>query len=181
MRVFPHAAAGLPPCVRGCATGTIATVRLRPVHALAVTLTVAIGMARSARASPPSEATDASDDDVLEVDGTNDDPDVREIVVETETPDNIVRDASIVDRRRMQERLPRSAPDALRYEPGVYVQQTAHAQASPYVRGVTGQQTLMAFDGIRLNTSTFRQGPNQYFGTGDSRTSRRREGLGGAA
>lgn len=156
-------------------------MRLRPVHALAVTLTVAIGMGRSARASPPSEATDASDDDVLEVDTTNDDPDVREIVVETETPDNIVRDASIVDRRRMQERLPRSAPDALRYEPGVYVQQTAHAQASPYVRGVTGQQTLMAFDGIRLNTSTFRQGPNQYFFTVDSRTIHTLEVLRGSA
>ena len=80
------------------------------------------------------------------------------------------RAGSVVTRKELDERLPRSAPDALRYEPGVYVQQTAHAQASPYVRGMTGQQTVLMFDGIRLNTSTFRQGPNQYFFTVDSRT-----------
>ena len=75
-----------------------------------------------------------------------------------------------VTRRDFEERLPRSAPDALRYEPGVFVQQTAHGQASAFVRGRTGQQTVLLFDGIRLNTSTFRQGPNQYFFTVDSRT-----------
>jgi outer membrane receptor protein involved in Fe transport len=46
---------------------------------------------------------------------------------------------------------------------------------------LTGQQTLMAFDGIRLNTSTFRQGPNQYFFTVDSRTIARLEVVRGSA
>ena len=96
-------------------------------------------------------------------------------------PTTTTRDASVVTRRQMQERLPRSAPDALRYEPGVFVQQTAHSQASPYVRGVTGQQTLMAFDGIRLNNATFRQGPNQYFFTVDSRTIRKLEVVRGSS
>lgn len=80
------------------------------------------------------------------------------------------RAGSVVTRRELDERLPRSAPDALRGEPGVFIQQTAHGQASPYIRGLTGQQTVMLFDGIRMNTSTFRQGPNQYFFTVDSRT-----------
>ena len=91
------------------------------------------------------------------------------------------RASSVVRRRDIEERLPRSAPDALRYEPGVYVQQTAHSQGSPYVRGLTGQQTIMMFDGIRLNNSTFRQGPNQYFFTIDSRTIQRLEVVRGAA
>ncbi len=109
------------------------------------------------------------------------DPDTRDIVVDTDRPEFDDRDASVVTQKQMQERLPRSAPDALRYEPGVFVQQTAHSQASPYVRGLTGQQTLMAFDGIRLNNATFRQGPNQYFFTVDSRTIRTLEVVRGSA
>ena len=96
-------------------------------------------------------------------------------------PENATRAASVVTRRDLEERLPRSAPDALRFEPGVYVQQTAHGQGSPYVRGLTGQQTIMMFDGIRLNNSTFRQGPNQYFFTIDSRTVQKLEVLRGSA
>lgn len=77
---------------------------------------------------------------------------------------------STVDRRDMDEQLPRSAPDALRYEPGVFVQQSAHGQGSAFIRGRTGQQTVMLFDGIRMNTSLYRQGPNQYFFTLDAHT-----------
>jgi iron complex outermembrane receptor protein/hemoglobin/transferrin/lactoferrin receptor protein len=78
--------------------------------------------------------------------------------------------SSTVSHADLERRQPRSAPDALRYEPGVFVQQTAHGQGSAFIRGLTGQQTLLLFDGIRLNNSTFRQGPNQYFFTVDSRT-----------
>lgn len=96
----------------------------------------------------------------------------RKIVVTSRHPPSSERDraSSVVSREELDERMPRSTPDALRGEPGVFVQQTAHGQASPYIRGLTGQQTVMMFDGVRLNNSTFRQGPNQYFFTIDSRS-----------
>lgn len=93
------------------------------------------------------------------------------IVVEDEAPSRAPgRAVTTVTRTELDERLPRSAPDALRWEPGVYVQQTAAAQGSPFLRGRTGQQTVLLFDGVRLNNSTWRQGPNQYFFTIDART-----------
>jgi outer membrane receptor protein involved in Fe transport len=158
-------------------------VRLGANMLVALTL---LGLPRSVAAAPPEPGygePESDDDESDESDESDDDDDdgTREIVVDTDRPDNENRDASVVTRKQMQERLPRSAPDALRFEPGVFVQQTAHSQASPYVRGLTGQQTLMAFDGIRLNNATFRQGPNQYFFTVDSRTIRKLEVVRGSA
>lgn len=99
----------------------------------------------------------------------------------SQSADSRGRSTSVVTRREREERLPRSAPDALRYEPGVTVQQTAHGQASPYLRGLTGQQVLLVFDGVRLNNGTYRQGPNQYFFTVDEHTLDRIEVLRGSA
>jgi iron complex outermembrane receptor protein/hemoglobin/transferrin/lactoferrin receptor protein len=91
------------------------------------------------------------------------------------------RARSVVTRARLDERMPRSTPDALRYEPGVSIQQTAHGQASPYVRGMTGQQVMHVFDGVRMNNGIFRQGPNQYFFTVDAYTLDRLEVVRGSA
>ncbi|MEX0712710.1 MAG: TonB-dependent receptor, partial [Pirellulales bacterium] len=75
--------------------------------------------------------------------------------------------ATIIDRAQLAERQPHDMFQALQQELGVLVQRTARGQASPFVRGLTGQQVLILVDGIRLNNSTFRSGANQYFNTID--------------
>ena len=52
---------------------------------------------------------------------------------------------------------PQSFPEALKEIPGVFIQQTAHGQGSPFIRGFTGFRNLAMIDGIRLNNSVFRE------------------------
>ncbi len=56
----------------------------------------------------------------------------------------------------------RTALDRIDYGPGVIIQQTAPGQTSPYIRGLTGKQSLLLLDGVRLNHATMRGGPNEY-------------------
>jgi hemoglobin/transferrin/lactoferrin receptor protein len=65
------------------------------------------------------------------------------------------------------EHMSRTVPETLREVPSVMIQKTANGQGSPFIRGFTGFRTLFLIDGIRLNNSTFRDGPNQYWNTVD--------------
>lgn len=62
-------------------------------------------------------------------------------------------------------RIPRSIAEALIGVTGLWMQKTNHGGGSPFIRGLTGNQSLIMIDGIRLNNSTFRYGPNQYLNT----------------
>ncbi len=98
----------------------------------------------------------------------NDEDAVIEVRSEPRNPElEPDRATSSISRKALREQLPQSLPSALRFSPGVFVQQTAHGQGSPYIRGRTGQQTLLLFDGLRLNHALFRKGPNQYLFTVD--------------
>ena len=64
----------------------------------------------------------------------------------------------------------RTTPEALVGITGVFVQKTNHGGGSAFIRGLTGNQTLLMVDGIRFNNSTARFGPNQYLNTIDAYT-----------
>lgn len=75
----------------------------------------------------------------------------------------------------------RSVPEALKYTPGVLVQRTGPGQGSPFIRGFTGFRNVFLIDGVRLNNSIFRSGPNQYWNTIDPFSIERLEVIKGPA
>ncbi|MBN4060333.1 TonB-dependent receptor [Planctomycetaceae bacterium AH-315-I19] len=75
--------------------------------------------------------------------------------------------ADVVTSQDIADAMYRTLPEALRDVPGVMIQKTGHGQGSPFIRGFTGFRNLLLIDGIRLNNSVFRDGPNQYWNTID--------------
>lgn len=86
---------------------------------------------------------------------------------------------SLLPIEQIQLQMPRSTPEAMMGMTGVWIQKTNHGGGTPFVRGLTGNQTLILVDGIRLNNATFRFGPNQYLNTIDAQQVERVEVLRG--
>jgi hemoglobin/transferrin/lactoferrin receptor protein len=72
-----------------------------------------------------------------------------------------------ISEQQIIDRLDRTVPELLGRTPSVMAQKTSHGQGSPFIRGFTGYRNLALIDGVRLNNSTFRDGPNQYWNTID--------------
>lgn len=70
-----------------------------------------------------------------------------------------------IDSEELERRQPSSPSEALLAAPGVSVQKTNHAGGSVFIRGLTGQKTVLLIDGFRLGTGIMRPGPSQYLNT----------------
>ncbi|GMV81122.1 MAG: hypothetical protein AMXMBFR7_23060 [Planctomycetota bacterium] len=84
-------------------------------------------------------------------------------------PYEVPNQVGVVTSDEITERLQSSASfvDALKEQPGTFIQKTGPGQGSPYIRGFTGFRNLLMIDGVRFNNSVFREGPNQYWATID--------------
>ena len=67
-----------------------------------------------------------------------------------------------IDKTLISSTWSRTGAEILENASGVWLQKTNHGGGAPIVRGLTGNQVLLMFDGIRLNNSIYRYGPNQY-------------------
>jgi hemoglobin/transferrin/lactoferrin receptor protein len=106
------------------------------------------------------------------------------VTAERGTVASVDRAASLVTVRQAEDFQRRPLPtigSALEGAAGVMVQQSTYGQASPFLRGLTGYQVLNLVDGVRLNNTTFRSGPNQYLAFVDASQSRQVEAMLGPA
>jgi len=90
---------------------------------------------------------------------------------------DVINSIEIINKYDIELKKQRSTPEILLSMPGVFLQKTNHGGGSPFIRGLTGQQNLILIDGIRLNNSITRSGPNQYLSTVDPFTVNRIEVL----
>lgn len=72
---------------------------------------------------------------------------------------------TVLDLKQLERTPAEHGSNLLRDAVGVIAQETTVGQGSPMLRSLTGYQTLVQVDWVRLNNSTFRSGPNQYTAT----------------
>lgn len=80
-------------------------------------------------------------------------------------PFNTPNSVSVLNLTQLERANAAHASNLLLDSVGVIAQETTVGQGSPILRGLTGYQTTIQVDWVRLNNSTFRSGPNQYTAT----------------
>ncbi len=74
---------------------------------------------------------------------------------------------TVVSGEELVETGARSLPQAIGQASGVWIQETNQGGGAPIVRGLLGNKVLVMIDGVRVNDSTTRYGPNQSLNTID--------------
>ena len=74
---------------------------------------------------------------------------------------------ALISNDELERNMYRTTPQILRDTPGIMVQETSPGQGSPFIRGFTAFRNIFLIDGVRLNNSVFRDGPNQYWNSVD--------------
>lgn len=146
---------------------------MHPVLPLSIVALVTVGrvpaLAQSSDTSGDTAGDTAGDAAGESTGASVPDETVHVIEIHGEAPkratDEPGRARNRIDAKQIERRQPRSTTDALRTTPGVSVQKTNHAGGSPFIRGLTGQKTVLLIDGFRLGTGIMRPGPSQYLNT----------------
>lgn len=127
-------------------------------------LLLALHAAESARAQEPVIAQDPSATDMRTG---------ETIVVAPRSQPTITTpraDVIVVTREQLERTGERNLPRAIAKAagPGVWMQETNTGGGSPMLRGLIGPHVLILIDGVRVNDSTTRLGPNQSLNTIDA-------------
>ncbi len=116
----------------------------------------------AAPAEPAAETPPAAEDEV--------NPDDLYVYSVDRVPQrvfDVARQVMVITGDDLRRKNPRSLPEALMGEVGLFVQQTDYRAGSPIIRGLMGKQVLIMVDGVKVNNATYRYGPNQYLATID--------------
>ena len=107
-----------------------------------------------------SDSEVTSDDEIVEL------PEITVTATRAEkSPYKTPNAITVLDQEQFQRTNAEHASNLLQDVVGVIAQETTVGQGSPMLRSLTGYQTLIQIDWVRLNNSTFRSGPNQYTAT----------------
>ena len=87
----------------------------------------------------------------------------------------VPQNVNVVEERKLARDLARTPAEALRDQPGIYIQKTSHIGGAPIIRGLMGNRVLLMVDGIRLNNVGAFSGPNNFLQTIDIEATERIE------
>jgi outer membrane receptor for ferrienterochelin and colicin len=80
---------------------------------------------------------------------------------------NLAQNITVIGQEEIVAQASANTPDLFTRQADVHIQKTNLGGGSAFIRGLTGKQVLLMIDGVRLNNSLYRYGPNQYLNTID--------------